>query len=732
MRNLVWRRRNNSKFLLFVLAGLVITNIAVLLDVPFIRPIMGFIVFTFVIGFLILYIFKINDLDITKIICLSIGISISCLMLTGYFINLIGPFAGLSKPIALIPLLIVLDLLFLVVIAIIFVRNKNDLVLSRHIFRQLSREIFSPSILFLILIFIMSILGGLFVRYYTGSLFSIILVLLVSVFVALVVLGKLVPVTHFPIAIFIIGLSLIINRTLTSPNIFGVDIHYEYYYAQLVQNNSLWDSSIDSSAINSMLSTVLLPSEYSILLNLDTIFVYKIIFPIIFAIVPVVLYKIFSSQFNEKIAFLSSFFFMSFVSFYTIMSWLPRQQIAELFLTLFVLVIVNNKITGFSKRFLIVLFILSLVVSHYGTTYIFLIYILFISILFFIQKQNDVIVKPSFAVFSIVAALFWYLTTANSAPFISLVNIGKNIFDAVMVDLFDPNKVDPDVAKALGSGLLSQPFWHAIWRFWQIITQVLISLGVIFSILKRKKFKLNNEYFAFSIFSLFIILCSIVVPYFASSLNMNRIYSLTLIFLSPFLVIGAESIIHLISIFLKNNVIKKPKFAYLVAGLVIIPYFLLNTSTIYEITEKPANLKIDFNKHKNEHAYNSTYFDWSYFITLPVTERDVVSCKWLSDKVAKDSIFLADKQVVHELSGYGLISPEETFELNLDSIYRLKLKVGINWYVYFGCQNTWKDTYITSNSEQVASYTENSLQEVIQALDTNHLIYTNGGSQLWK
>ncbi len=100
--------------------------------------------------------------------------------------------------------------------------------------------------------------------------------------------------------------------------------------------------------------------------------VYKIIFPLLFALMPVALYQAYMKQSNEKLAFMASFFFVSLVVFFSEMLQLARQEIAELFVALIILLIVDRSMQKSRWSLLFLVFAASLVLSHYGLTFIFI------------------------------------------------------------------------------------------------------------------------------------------------------------------------------------------------------------------------------------------------------------------------------------------------------------------------------------------------------------------------
>ena len=126
----------------------------------------------------------------------------------------------------------------------------------------------------------------------------------------------------------------------------------------MVKSTGYWNpnftiTNLAFSEYFALLSVVFLPNVYSILLNIDLVWVFKLISPFIFAFsVPLGLYEIYKTQikFSSKAAFLATFFFMSFFAFYLAMPWVTRQEVAELFVVLVILLIVSNYVPESKKH----------------------------------------------------------------------------------------------------------------------------------------------------------------------------------------------------------------------------------------------------------------------------------------------------------------------------------------------------------------------------------------------
>ena len=123
IKNLKMNNLGSKGYLLPIFA-LFLIDLVILLDIPLIRELFTFIFFTFVPGILVLHIFRLNKLELTKKIVLSIGISVSILIFAGLLLNSI--YLLIDKPLSLLPVLILLNIIVITLLFISYKRNKEN------------------------------------------------------------------------------------------------------------------------------------------------------------------------------------------------------------------------------------------------------------------------------------------------------------------------------------------------------------------------------------------------------------------------------------------------------------------------------------------------------------------------------------------------------------------------------------------------------------------------------
>jgi uncharacterized membrane protein len=500
---------------------------AVGFHIPIIRQLIGFIYLTFVPGIILLRILKLHKLGNIETLLYTVGLSIATLMFTGLFMNTVYSFFGISGPISLTPLIITISVVVLILCILSYIRDKD---FSDSSFIDV-KDVFSPPALFLCLVPFLSIFGTYLVNFHHNNILLMFLIVIIALIALLIGFDKFIPKNLYPLAVFVIAISLLYHRSLISMYIIGWDIHTEYYLANLVEMNAMWDSTIPSAA-NAMLSITMLAPIFSDICGMSLTWVFKTIYPLLFSLVALGLYRIFQKQTDDKIAFLSIFFFMSMIRFYSPM---PRQNIAEFYLVLLILSLIDKDINKIKRSVLFIVFGVSLAISHYGTSYIYMFCLITAWLLLFfmdsptaqklmdnfhakfgrkreklagnpIPLKVDRTISSTFVLVFVTFTLTWYMYVSSSSAFNSIVHIGDHIASSIYTDFLNPEAV-----QGLGM-MLSQPapgLLHEVHRVINYLNQIFIIIGCIVLLLKYVELKFEKEYGAFSMINLAILFASI-------------------------------------------------------------------------------------------------------------------------------------------------------------------------------------------------------------------------------
>lgn len=606
------------------------------LHIPLVRQLICFVYLTFIPGIIILRILRLHNLGSIKTVLYSVGLSLATLMLIGLLINLIYPTIGIKNPFSPTPLISTITIFIFLLIGLCYVRDE------RYVDLNPSHPINNPIIpLILCLIPFLSIFGTYSMNLYENSTLTMILLLIIGLMPIFIL--KWIPEKFYPLTVFIISISLLLHTSLISSYIWGADINTEYIYSNLVLVNSHWNWTITND-VNAMLSIVMIAPIYSVFLNLNLVWLLKIVYPTLFALVPLGLFIIFKKVTNDKIAFLACFFFMATSVFYNVMPALGRQELAELFIVLLIMLVLDTKINRISRSILSLIFAMCLIVSHYGTTYIFMIIVVLAAIIpflninitqfrnykfnipkidfnhykikisnFKLKNYDNNLIVGSFLIFFVVLSIAWYVFVSGSSIFIGGVSIGSNILNSI-TDLMNPNT-------SQGAYLfqLNLPLFQSIEKYLNIIAQIFIGIGIILLIFSKNRF--NREYKFLAISSFIIATAGIILPIFASTLNSDRLYTISLLFLAPFFVIGFLKFLEILNrVIIRVTKGKKSidhgNFLQVISIFLVI-FFFFSSAFVYQIfdTQKQGSFALD----SNTDFYN-------------LKDSEILSIKWITNR----------------------------------------------------------------------------------------------------
>lgn len=354
------------KWLGLVATVIALTNIAIFLDIPVLRQVFGFIFLTFVPGFLLLSILKLNKLGMVEKIVLSTGLSFAFLMFFGLLVNGLLLALGYTKPLSTVSLLTSFSTATIVLAIVAFMRNKG-IAISLSDFKLTTG---GKAFLIVPALFpLLSILGMRLMNLTNNNVMLMVLLLLIPVYVIFISFShRRVSEKVYPVAIFLISISLLLMYSLRTNHIIGSDIHREYFIFVTTWDNLFW-SKLGFGALDTSLSISILPAIYQTFLNIDPEYLYKLFPSVIVSILPLAVYLLSKKYIGSFYAFLTSVFFMSQIVFLLTPTYV-RVNIAIFFFGLAIFVLFDDNIRESSKRALFIIFAASTIVSHYGVTYV--------------------------------------------------------------------------------------------------------------------------------------------------------------------------------------------------------------------------------------------------------------------------------------------------------------------------------------------------------------------------
>ena len=701
---------------------IILTNIAIVLNIPFLRQILGFLVITILPGLLMLQIIKLNRIGLIERFVLSVGLSISFLMFFGLGLNNSSLILGYETPLAITPLLIAFNLAFIVLIIIGYYMHKDSLFTIPNLKLNASEKAF---LIIPILFPALSVFGIHIMNTTDNNLFLMFLLLLISIYVVFVSISdQKFPKRIYPAVIFLISISLVLLLSLRSNHLIGIDTHTEYYLFQTTLDRLHWKAPTIGNALDACLAISLLPTIYQSILNISPEFLFRILYSLIYSISPLVIYVLSKKYIRESYAFLASCFFM-FQYCFLFTEANARTNIAILFFALMMMVLFNDKIDLLKKRILFIVFMASCIISHYSTTYIvfFIMSGTFFGLEIFQKKSTSKKLISLTIVLLFAAMIFFWYSQITETAFNSGVGFIRGIFNALH-EFFIEESRGLDLRQLQGGWLQkSAPYKIEFVFMW--LTFVSISVGVVTLLRRRREMtsqylKFRKPYFlkdAFEVgYSVTALACSGVLvaayllPYVSRGYGIDRLYAVAITILSVFFVVGG--------IIISKQIFKERRSedgsqvrTFLTILLILIPYFLCVTGVIYNISGIPRAIILN---SEGEH------YDIMY-----IHDQESCGAKWLRNNV--------DEKVKVDTDYYGRFGLVSQAGFPPESIrwYRLVCHEKIDGHIYLRYQNVVNNELVGRNkSSHIFTYYDLAeYDDIFMAKDN---IYSNGGSEVWK
>lgn len=524
----------------------------ILFDVSIYRQFSAIIFFSFVPGLLLLDILKVRNIQFFKRIVLALGLSISFLAFFGLILNILYQILNILKPLSLISLLSFFNFIIFILIFLNYSLNKH---FNYNFVLKLEKG--NAIVLIFPVIFpLLSILGTYLMNTIQTNFFLIILLLIIPIYLIIIYYWhKKFHDFEYLFSIWMISISLLLFTGLTSNYLYGRDVYNEFRAFETVFQNSVWSLSNYNSVLTATLSTSLLPAIYEILTGIEALYVYKIIYPFLFSFVPVVMYLLFRNYLDELNSFLSSFLFVAQSYFIYESHSAMRQNIALLFLSLFLMILFDIDVKSkIKKNFFLIIFLIMITLSHYSAAYILFIILAFvwcvkklITITLNIQETEQI--SANIIILFIVFIYFWY-SIATQTHFVNLIGFLQDMFQST-TSFFIEETRQPAVYKILGKNLINIP--EIIYVTVHDIIFLFIGIGTLAIITNRKKFKFDSEYLLMICISLFLLASLLVFPIASKRYGMLRLFQELVIIIGSTFIIGLTFVCERIKI--KNSTI---------------------------------------------------------------------------------------------------------------------------------------------------------------------------------
>jgi uncharacterized membrane protein len=582
------------------------------------------------------------------------------------------------------------------------------------------------SVTFLLL---MPLLGVISSRYdYRQLLLVILLILAMTVFVVLVQRSQRSSRSKdhvLMILIFTTGLTLLLAQSLISDALLGWDIHYEYNVFSQVLAKGIWRPDV-YLPYNSVLSVSILPVVLTSVSDIDGITIFKIIFPLMFSIAPVLLYSLYKKILVPEAAFLAVFFFVAYRSFYVELIGLARQEVAEILLLVLLLLLFSPRSTQrWSTLAAIFALTLGIVTAHYSIAYVYLIVLLCSFLLSHIFKRRiPELINSSILALTVMILVVWYAFVANGLEVATFVRFLSNI---TLQDLFSLSARPTIMSAALGVGAFPGVL-HDLNRIVYYLVNISLVLGFFVFILKRKKTDSERKMVPVMVSGMFLIGSAVLVPNFYVGLNITRLYHLALLLASPCFVYGAgflsSNMRRLISAF-RIDFVRFPSGVsskWLLAASILFLFLLFDSGWVWAVSmDRPTSILLDHERMLTYPDPDSSLRD--AYLSYYTAPQDIAAAVWLRPILTNGGHVCADSISAAEvLASYGGVRPYSGSVLVSDLLYDCDFQTG---YVYFSLLNT---VYGVGDFHSINTY---PISDISPELYLKNLAYSNGGATIY-
>lgn len=459
------------------------------------------------------------------------------------------------------------------------------------------------------------------------------------------------------LVIGVFALSLLLSSTVISNNLLGWDVHQEFNLSLNVMRSGVWHPEIQSQ-YNSVLSVTVLPAMISSVSSVDLVWIFKVVFPVLFSLVPVVLYRVYRSILGPEASFLCSFLFASYPTFYLELISLARQEVATILLVLALFVFFSPSIDeGTRGKILTLLMIIGIVTAHYSIAYIYLVLLALSFVLSMVSKSSSPLVRAPILLLAGVITVYWYGLFVSPYELLSLGQLFSWMANGFLYDFLNPGARPAILSMAISQyrpgllGGLNRVLYYAM--------NLVMVLGFFIFIRKRRKTIAEGRISPLLVLAFMLLGLSVLLPYFAASLDIQRIYLLVLLFASPCFIIGLEAFSLLLGrLRLPSRGIRitqtRIRVRWIPAVTILLCYFMFTSGWVWAATmTAPSSFILDSSRM-------ASYPDASvkaYFFSYYTAPQDIGGARWLKQYATTDRLVCADwNSRLNVLTSYGGLS----------------------------------------------------------------------------
>jgi uncharacterized membrane protein len=709
-----------KSWFIFILASLILVDVVIVLDIPFVRPICGFLFFTTIPGLLTIYALRLTKIGPLKTGVMAVGLSLIFLIFAGMFFNGIYSAAGITNPLSVPYLLPSLSfaLFLLAIVAYRLNRADRPFVTVPNLPSLLNANGSLPLLLIPSLFPFLAIFGTYLMNTQQNNGILLALLLLIpSYVVALVILQgrrNLAPVV-FPVTILMISSALLLALGLTSNYLVGTDVQAEYLAYQQVVSSQHW-TFLSNQVPTATIGTSLLPAVYQLITGIGGFYMFKLVFQLILSVTPLVVYIIARKYLTATYAFLASFLFMAQLQFIVNIQSSMAEETALLFFALAFMVLLADDLREQRKTLLFLLFATGAILTHYTTGGILILVLLIangiavaISGYYRFARRDDArnLARPvtAFTMIVLLFAIFflWYDQLAQTSNVSLFLHLTVQHFS----QFFLAQSRTQGILHSVGQNIVSLP--ERVRDYTYDLLYVLMALGVFAILFKRETNQYGNRYAFLALASVILVILWLAIPYL-STYGILRLFQLLLVFLAVPFFIGVFAI-------LKKMKIKRQRYFLSAVLLILLVQYACSSLLLDQAFGVSSTISIELNR-------SGASWDQYY-----IYNQEVIAAQWFKNNAAGTSNITAD-------GGGGLRLAVAQFQVNVTLLGQNGSSSATYAYLHYAnLRGDFGFANVSSSTGLTAQYGYTSgpqvSNQVSNLLSAKSKIYDNGKATVY-
>jgi uncharacterized membrane protein len=289
--------------------------------------------------------------------------SIVVLLASGLIVDLVGPLVGVARPLSPEPMLAGLELSGLSLLAA-GARAGPEVAIPWAVLARPARLAWPLALPVLAAAGALRLNNG-----HGGAVALLAVIACVAAIICALVFASRLDTAQLTVLIYAAALALMWGFSLRGDLVYGFDIAAEYHALQQTLQAGVWHTAHVGDAYGALLSVTVLPAEVHAVSGLSGLLVFKVVYPAIGALLPVIVFSLARRMIGTGWAFAAAAVIVGQQTFFQELPGLARQEISLVLFAALVMAVLDANLARWSRLPLVALLGLAMAVSHYSTTY---------------------------------------------------------------------------------------------------------------------------------------------------------------------------------------------------------------------------------------------------------------------------------------------------------------------------------------------------------------------------